>query len=223
VNNFIEPLEDRRLFAVPAFDPTNFGVTVTNPYMPLIPGTTYIYKGVQDGEPSRIVTQVTRKTKDILGVTTTVVRDRAFVRGELIEATLDWYAQDVEGNVWYFGEDTKELEDGKVVSTEGSWQAGVNGARPGIIMEAHPKVGDFYRQEFAGKVAADMARVLSVNTSTETPFASFGRRVLQTQEFTRLEPGVIEHKFYARGIGFVRSVMVRGGTEVFDLVGIRYG
>jgi hypothetical protein len=217
----IELLEDRRLFAVTPIDPANFVDAVTNPYMPLLPGTTYVYKGVQDGKPAKNLTTVTHQTKVLMGVATTQVHDRVYLKGKLIEETLDWYAQDKDGNVWYFGEDSKDIENGQVVSTEGSWQAGVNGARPGIVMKAHPKVGDYYRQEFAGKVAADRAKVISVNTSADVPFGAFGH-VLQTREFTELEPGVVEQKFYARGIGFVRSVMVKGGTEVFNLVAIRY-
>ncbi|HEV8605859.1 MAG TPA: hypothetical protein VGQ99_10860 [Tepidisphaeraceae bacterium] len=219
--NPIELLEGRQLLAVTPIDPANFVQTVNNPYMPLLPGTTYVFKGVQDGKPAKGLTTVTHQTKVLMGVTTTQVHDRVYLKGKLIEDTLDWYAQDKDGNVWYFGEDSKEIENGQVVSTEGSWQAGVNGARPGIVMEAHPKVGDYYRQEFAGKVAADRAKVLNVNTRADVPFAAFSH-VLQTKEFTELEPGVVEQKFYARGIGFVRSVMVKGGTEIFNLVAIRY-
>ncbi len=219
--NPIELLESRRLFAAAAPVPTDFVDTVTNPYMPLLPGTTYVYKGVQDGKPAKNITTVTHQTKLIMGVTTTVLHDRVYLKGKLIEDTLDWYAQDKNGAVWYFGEDSKEFANGVVTSTAGSWQAGVNGALPGVVMEAHPKNGDRYRQEFAGDVAADRAIVMNTNTSVQVPFAAF-THVLQTKEYTRLEPGVIELKFYARGIGFVRSVMTKGGTEFFNLVAIRY-
>jgi hypothetical protein len=217
--NTIELLEDRRLLA--AVDPANFVGAVTNPYMPLLPGMVYVYKGVEDGKPALNITTVTRQSKQILGVDITVVHDRVYINKKLAEDTLDWYAQDKQGNVWYFGEDSKEIENGKVVSTEGSWEAGVDGATPGIVMEAHPKRGDRYGQEHAGKVAQDKAAVLSVRQTTQVPFGTF-TRVLQTKEFTPLEPGVVEQKFYARGIGFIRSVMVKGGTEEYKLVAIRY-
>src|SRR5689334_22566742 len=126
-----------------AFDPNNFVSKIDNPYFPLKPGTTFIYRGETDGTPTRDVMTVTHQTKEILGVTTTVVHDRVYEDGVLTEDTFDWYAQDEDGNVWYFGEDTKELdENGNVTSTEGSWEAGVNGAEPGIVMLAHPHKGD---------------------------------------------------------------------------------
>ena len=217
--NTIETLEDRRLLAV---DPANFVDHVTNPYMPLLPGTVMVYKGVQDGQPALDISTVTHQSKQILGVNITVVHDRVYLKKKLAEDTMDWYAQDKQGNVWYFGEDSKEIENGQVTSTEGSWEAGVNGALPGIIMEAHPKRGDAYQQEFAGNTASDRAKVLSIRQTTTVPFGSF-TRVLQTREFTPLEPGVVEQKFFAKGIGFLRSVMVKGGTEEFHLVAIRYG
>lgn len=219
--NMIELLEVRRLFAV-TIDPANFVDHVTNPYMPLIPGAIYTYKGVEDGKPAMNIMTVTRQTKQIIGVNVTVVHDRVYINKKRVEDTLDWYAQDKQGNVWYFGEDSKEIgADGQVVSTEGSWQAGVNGARPGIVMEAHPKAGDRYQQEHAGDVAADRAIVMSLSAHSDVPFGSFSHE-LQTKEYTKLEPGVVEQKFYARGIGFVRSVMVKGGEEEYKLVRIRY-
>jgi hypothetical protein len=215
----IELLEDRRLMA--AVDPANFVGVVTNGYMPLVPGTTFVYNGQEDGKPARNITTVTRQSKQIMGVNVTVVHDRVFLNKKLAEDTLDWYAQDKQGNVWYFGEDSKEIENGKVVSTEGSWQSGVNGALPGIVMEAHPKRGDRYQQEHAGDVAADRAIVMSIRAHSDVPFGAFSK-VLQTKEFTKLEPGVVEQKFYAKGIGFIKSVMVKGGSEEYHLVAIRY-
>jgi len=217
--NTMEMLEDRRLMAV---DPANFVDVVTNPYLPLLPGTISVYKGVQDGQPALDIRTVTHQSKQILGVNITVVHDRVYLKRKLAEDTMDWYAQDKQGNVWYFGEDSKEIKNRQVVNTEGSWQAGVNGALPGIIMEAHPRKGDAYQQEFAGNTASDRAKVLSIRQTTQVPFGAF-KRVLQTREFTPLEPGVVEQKFFARGIGFLRSVMVKGGTEEFHLVAIRYG
>ena len=217
--NTMEILEDRRMLAV---DPANFVDVVNNPYMPLLPGTVFVYKGQEDGKPALNITTVTGQSKQILGVNVTVVHDRVYIKKKLAEDTLDWYAQDKQGNVWYFGEDSKEIENGQVVSTDGSWEAGVNGALPGIVMEAHPKRGDKYQQEFAGETASDRAKVLSVRHRADVPFGAF-TRVLQTKEFTPLEPGVVEQKYYARGIGFVRSVMVKGGNEEYKLVAIRYG
>jgi hypothetical protein len=204
------------------FDPSNFVKKIDNPYFPLKPGTTFIYRGETEGTPTRDVTIVTHKTKEILGVTTTVVHDSVYEDGILTEDTFDWYAQDKQGNVWYFGEDTKELdENGNVVSTEGTWQAGVNGAEPGIVMLAHPKKGDKYQQEFAQDVAQDMAQVLGYKDSLCVRYGCF-KHVLVIKEWTPLEPGVVENKYYARGVGFIYSKMVKGGDETLELVRIRH-
>ena len=200
-------------------DPAHFVRYVTNSFFPLKPGTTFFYKGTKDGAPTTTIVSVSQKTKRILGVLCTVVHDQAFEDGVLVEDTYDWYAQDDQGNVWYFGEATKELDPrGKVTSTEGSWEAGVNGAQPGIIMKAHPHVGDRYRQEFLRGVAEDMAQVLRLEDNAAcVPYGCFDD-LLQTREWTPLEPNVTEHKYYAEGVGFVLSVMVRGGRERSQLV-----
>jgi hypothetical protein len=204
-------------------DPGNFVSKVDNKFFPLKPGTTFFYKGAEEGAPTTNKTFVTHKTKQILGVDTTVVRDRAFKKGVLVEDTFDWYAQDKDGNVCYFGEDTKELDKhGNVISTEGSWEAGVDGAEPGIIMEAKPKVDDTYQQEFAPGVAEDMAKILSLDKSTCVPYRCFGNLLL-TKEWTPLEPGVAEHKYYAKDVGFIRGVIVTGGKEHTELVRITTG
>jgi hypothetical protein len=195
---------------------------VTNPYFPLTPGTTYIYRGETEGTPTRDVTTVTSDTKVILGVTTIVVHDQAYEEGVLVEDTYDWYAQDKAGNVWYFGEDTKELdENGNVISTEGSWEAGVSGAEPGIIMEANPKKGDKYQQELAPDVAEDMAQVTGFRDSLCVKYGCF-EHVLVTKEWTPLEPGVVEKKYYAKGVGFIFSEMVKGGEETSELVRVKH-
>ncbi len=199
---------------------------ITNKYMPLDPGTTFLYEGTKDGLPTSDQVFVTHETKKIIGVITVVVHDQGFdENGKLVEDTFDWFAQDDAGNVWYFGEDTKELDPntGKVVSTEGSWQAGKKGAKPGIIMEAHPKVGDQYQQEFAAGVAEDMAQVLSLHASVCVPYGCFHGNVLQTEEFTPLEPGVIDNKYYAPGVGDVKEITVQGGEEESHLVQIIKG
>ena len=201
-------------------NPQDFTTVINNPFFPLVPNTTYVYVGTTEGSAARDEFAVTRRTKVILGVTCREVRDRGYIDGVLAEDTLDWFAQDTDGNVWYFGEDTKELDaNGNVVSTEGSWQAGVNGAQPGIVMEADPRVGDIYQQEFLTGVAEDMATVLALNKTVNVPFGSF-KGCLETEEFTPLEPGTIDHKFYGRGVGLVQSVALRGGRERLELVTI---
>jgi hypothetical protein len=204
----------------PQIDPANFVSAVTNPYFPLVPGTTFVYEGESEGVPTREVMTVTNQTKLILGVTTTVVHVQSFEDGVLIEETFDWYAQDVEGNVWYFGEDTQELDEaGNVVSTEGSWEAGVDGAQPGIIMLADPKKGKRYQQENAPDVAEDMAQVRRLNASVCVPYGCFDN-VLVTKEWTPLERGVVENKYYAPGVGFILSVTTKGGDERLELVSV---
>jgi hypothetical protein len=203
-------------------DPDDFVSVIDNPYFPLTPGTTFIYRGETEGEPTRNETYVTYDTKLILGVTTTVVHDQAFDKGVLVEDTFDWYAQDVDGNVWYFGEDTKELDkNGNVISTEGSWEAGVDGAEPGIVMLADPKKGDRYQQEFAPGIAEDMAQVIGFEDSFCVRYGCF-EDVLVTKEWTPLERGVVENKYYAKGVGFIFGVMVKGGDEQTELVRVRH-
>lgn len=201
--------------------PTEFVAHVDNPWFPLHPGTTYVYRGVKDGQPSRDVFAVTSATKTIEGIRCTVVRDRLYLQGRLHERTQDWYAQDEAGNVWYFGEATAELNrDGSVRTTEGSWQAGVHGARAGIFMPAHPHRGQTGLQEFYAGHAEDHFRVLSLAARIHTPAASSNRALL-TREWTPLEPGVVDHKLYVKGVGNVLEQTIRGGDERNTLVSIR--
>jgi hypothetical protein len=162
---------------------------------------------------------VTHSTKQIMGVKCVVVDDRVLAHGNLTEKTFDWYAQDKNGNVWYFGENSKEYKNGKV-STEASWEAGKDGAEPGVIMQAHPKVGRTYRQEYLKGVAEDMAKVLDLNGSVTVPYSSFNH-VLVTKEWSPLEPGVVAHKYYAAGGGDVKEVAVKGPLETLELVDVR--
>jgi hypothetical protein len=201
----------------PVIDPANFTTGIDNPFSPLVPRTSYKYQGVVAEGQEIDTVEVTKYTKVILGVTCVVVRDTAFVNGALAELTDDYLAQDKQGNVWYFGEDSKEYLNGVVVSTEGSWEAGVNGAQPGIIMEAHPKVGDTYRQEFSKGVAEDMAEVLSTSETVTVPFGTF-TNCLMTKEWSPLDKKVVEYKWYAAGVGFIKSTMVQGGTDTSELV-----
>jgi len=206
---------------IPPFNPKNFVKQVDNKYFPLKPGTTFTYRGESEGSPTRGVMTVTSQTKKILGVTTIVIHDVGYEDGVLVEDTFDWFAQDKDGNVWYFGEDTKELdEDGNVISTEGSWEAGVDGAEPGIIMEANPKKGDKYRQELAPDVAEDMAQVIGFEDSFCVPYGCF-EDVLVTKEWSPLDKGTVENKYYAQGVGFLSAVMVKGGDEQTELVRVR--
>ena len=196
-------------FFAPKFNPDSFVRRVDNRFFPLVPGTQFVYKGEEDGEQETNVTLVTKERKHILGISAVVVLDRVFVDGELQEKTLDWYAQDTRGNVWYLGEDTQELEDGKVVSTEGSWEAGVKGAVAGIIMPAHPVVGQHYRQEFFAGEAEDEAQEVARDLDITVPYGSF-HDCIKTVEWTRLEPGIKEAKFYCPRVGFVKAVDVQG-------------
>lgn len=204
-------------------DPAGFAARVTNPWFPLRPGSTYVYRGVKDGQPSRDVVAVTARTKTIQGVACTVVRDRLYLRGRLHERTADWYAEDKAGNVWYFGEATAELSRaGRVTSTEGSWEAGADGARAGVFMPANPHRGQTGQQEYYKGHAEDRFRVLSLAASVETPAVSSNRALL-IREWTPLEPGVVDHKLYVRNVGMVLEQAVKGGDERNSLVSRRSG
>lgn len=202
--------------AVPV--PRRFGADVTNPWYPLRPGTVLVYRGVKDGKPARDVLTVTHRTRKIAGARCRVVHDRLYLRGRLAERTTDWYTQDAKGNVWYYGEATAELDaHGRVTTTEGSWRAGIDGARPGIFMPAHPAVGQVFRQELYRGHAEDRFRVTGLNANVTVPLGSFAHALLTT-ETTRLEPGVVDHKHYVRGIGTVKEQTVKGGDERLELV-----
>jgi hypothetical protein len=194
---------------------------VDNPWYPLIPGTTYVYRGAKDGHPSREVLTVTHRTRLIAGVPCVVIEDRLYLSGHLEERTTEWYSQGNRGNVWYFGENTAELpKDGHVTSTSGAWQAGINGAKPGLFMFAHPKIGQTAQQEFYKGQAAVHFRVLSLHASASTPYTT-SSNVLLTEEWTPLEPGVLDHKLYVRGIGTVLEQTVQGGSEQAALVSFK--
>ena len=205
--------------AIPSFalgsgpiDPANFTATVDNPWFPLIPGTVFRSVGERDGKAVDIFT-VTRDTKVIDGVTCVVVDDRGIIDGVLEERTLDYYTQDLAGNVWYFGEDTQELDaKGHVTSTEGTWHAGLDGAVPGIYMEADPVVGHTFRQEFYKGHAEDQFIVKDLAASIKVPYGVFNDALL-TEEWTTLEPDVLDHKYYVKGIGQVLEVAVKGPVE----------
>jgi hypothetical protein len=197
--------------------PAHFTTTIDNPFLPFVPGTRMVYRSTDAGETGREVVQVTDRTRLVDGVRVRVVRDRAYVGGELVEDTRDFYAQDRRGNVWYFGENTKTLRNGTVTSTKGSWAAGRNGASAGIVMEAHPRVGDTYSQEDAPGVGEDRAKVLSLDAAATVPYGTF-TGLLKTKDFSPLEPAVVEHKFFLRGVGSILEKEVRGGNERLALV-----
>jgi hypothetical protein len=194
---------------------------VDNPWIPLRPGTVTTSKGEDDGDPATDVFRVTHRTRTILGIRATVIDDRVYVRGRLEERTTDWYAQDRAGNVWYLGEKTATLEpDGRVQSTEGTWRAGVDGARAGLFMPAHPRVGEVHEQEYYRGHAEDRFKILRFGVTVRTPAVS-SRHAMLVRETTPLEPGVVDHKIYVRGFGTVREQTVKGGNERYRLVSVR--
>lgn len=198
--------------------PSNFVSTVDNPYFPLTPGAVYTYHAETEDGLEVITSTVTIDTKVIMGVTTIVVFVEEVLAGELIEETNDWYAQDIHGNVWYFGEFAKEFKDGEF-SSEGSWEAGVDGALPGIIMLGNPENGMSYAQERAPDVAQDMGRVLSLSKTVTVPYGTFPN-CLKTEDFNLLEPGSNEFKYYAPGLGLVLEEEPNDGQKRVELVSV---
>jgi hypothetical protein len=200
-------------------DPSDFVETIDNPYLPLEPGTRWEYRAVSSEGEERIVVTVLDKAKVVDGVRATVVHDKVTMKdGSLVEDTYDWFAQDKKGNVWYLGEATKAYDGGKV-STEGSWEAGVDGARAGVSMLAEPTVGTKYRQEYYEGEAEDVGKVLATDESVTGPTGSYDR-VVKTEDTTPLEPDVLEHKWYAPGVGVVQERDISGGDEKVTLVKI---
>ena len=202
----------------PQIRASHFTPNVTNAWFPLAPGKILLYTGDKDRVPAIDIFVPTRRTKLIDGVRTRVVEDRLYTRGFLAERTSDYYAQDRCGNVWYFGEDTAELNrHGKVTSRSGSFHAGLNGAQPGVLMQAHPQIGRKFRQEWAPGQAEDKYHALDFSSSARVPFGSFHRTLLRTAETTALEPGVLDNKYYLRGVGSVLETTIKGGHETLRL------
>jgi hypothetical protein len=200
---------------------STFSARVDNPWFPLKPGTRYLYTGEKDGKPSRDIVTVTHRTKTIEGVPCVAVHDRLYLRGRLEERTTDWYSQDSKGNVWYFGENTAELDKhGHVTNTSGTWRAGVHGAKPGIYMPGHPRIGQSSLQEFYKGQAEDHFKVVGLFGTVTGRKAT---NTLLTQEWTPLEPGVLDHKMYVRGIGTVLEQTEKGGSERNELVSVTRG
>ena len=198
--------------------PADFVDTIDNPYWPMAPGTKWVYRESDTkGNAQRVKVTVTDRTRDISGVQATVVHDKVTERGELIENTFDWYAQDVCGNVWYMGENTKEYENGQVVTTAGSWEHGVDDAFAGVVVPSDPQVGMTYRQEYFAGEAEDAAEILSIDEQAQVPFGHFND-VLLTKDFTPLHPRILEYKLYAPGIGPVLVFGVSGGSDREELL-----
>jgi hypothetical protein len=206
---------------------SNFGSNITNPYFPLVPGTVFHYLNrTIDGTDTsyrQIEVTVSENTKLIAGVQCREVHDVVTEGGELTEDTYDWYAQDNSGNVWYFGEHTKSMKDKNGSTTEGSWKAGEQNACPGIIMWADPQshIGETYYQEFLIGIAEDQAQVINTNSMVTVPYGNFSKCV-KTKEFTNLEPGVIENKYYAKNVGLLKTEMVAGGNELEVLISVTH-
>jgi hypothetical protein len=197
------------LIAALAAAPSHVSPNVTNPWFPLRPGMVLRYAGTDEGVPVKDVLSISRKTRAVPGGRARIVHDRVFKHGGVVEDTLDWYGQDRAGNVWYFGEATKELDArGRVITREGSWETGVNGARAGVFMPAHPRVGRSYRQEYYKGHAEDHFEIESIRGD-----------VMVTHEWTPLEPGVLDQKVYVRGIGETSEDSLRGGSEHLHLTG----
>jgi len=193
----------------------NFTETIDNPYFPLVPGTTFFYEGEggEENETLRAEVYVSNETREVMGVNTTVVKETEYEDGELEEESLKWYAQDNEGNVWYFGENSTEYDDGESVTADDSWEAGVNDSKPGIIMPGDPQIGDIYYQAFAPlEGVVEIAEVLSLNENVTVPYGSF-EDVLKTKETDLLEPGEEENRYYAPNVGMILEIEMEVDEE----------
>lgn len=206
---------------VAALDPKDFVPHIDNPLWPMSPGNLWVYREANTrGQAQRVRVEVLERKKEIQGIDATVVHDVVSDRGELVENTFDWYAQDLCGTIWYLGENTREYENGHVVSRAGSWEAGVDGAQAGVVMPANPHVGLAYRQEYYEGEAEDAAKVLSLLEKAQVRAGHF-RHVLLTKDYTPLHPRILEYKLYAPGVGPVIVVGVSGGSDREGLVRYR--
>jgi hypothetical protein len=203
-------------------DPADFVARIDNPYWPMAPGTRWVYREFDFEGSQRVTVTVLERTRTIEGIDATVVHDVVSERGDLVENTFDWYAQDVCGNVWYMGENTKEYENGEVVSTAGSWEHGVDGAMAGVVVPGDPQVGLTYRQEYYAGEAEDAGQIVSLDEQAQPPFGHF-RNVIQTRDFTPLHPRVLEYKLYAPGVGPVIALGISGGSDREELVRFQPG
>ena len=207
-----------------SLDPADFTTEIDNPYWPMAPGSRWVYRETDsEGAELRVEVTATSKTKQIAnGVEARVVHDLVTENGQPVEDTYDWYAQDSAGNLWYMGEDTKEFKNGKVASTAGSWEAGVDGAQPGIALPADPEAGLAYRQEYYAGEAEDNGEIVSTDEQAEVPAGHYSPAVM-TKDTTPVEPKVLEFKFYAKGIGPVLEITASGGSDRDELVSFHPG
>ena len=203
-------------------DPAEFTADIDHPYWPMTPGTQWEYRELDgDGEELRVVVTATNETREIAnGVVARVVRDTVYAGDQIVEDTFDWYAQHEDGTVWYLGEDTAEFEDGEIASTEGSFEAGVDGAQAGVLLPGDPEPGQVYRQEYLADEAEDVGEVLRLGERAEAPYGAFDD-VLVTRDTNALEPEVVEYKFYARDVGPLLALDVAGGAGREELVDVR--
>ena len=202
-------------------DPADFSADVTNPFWPMKPGTRWTYHNVENGQPPQdievIVTTATKKLAN--GVTARAVRDTARVKGQISEDTVDWYAQDTKGNVWYMGENTAEFKNGKIDTREGSWEAGKDGAMPGIMLPAQPRDGQKYRQEYKKGEAEDNGEIIATKDLVEVKAGRY-KDALVTMDTSSVETTAVEYKFYAPGVGPLLALDVSGGAAREELVKI---
>ena len=208
----------------PKINPADFSSVIDNKYFPLKPGTSFHYSGVaEDGKtPQTDVMTATSRTKEILGVKARVIRDIVSSHGRPMEKTDDWYAQDKYGNVWYMGEDTRELHGGRFVKMSDSWEGGVNGAKPGIIMPGNPQPGDAYRQEYYPGHAMDQAKVLGSGGPLKVAYGSFKDTLLTEETSPTIDPGVREQKYYVPGVGDIKEHTVAGDKERIQLISVKH-
>jgi hypothetical protein len=200
-----------------SIDPADFVDEIDNPYLPYAPGDRWVYEETSDGETERVEVVVTDEEREVMGVPVTVVRDTVTVDGEMVEDTFDWFAQDRGGNVWYFGEEVDNFEDGELVDHDGSWEAGVDGALPGILMLADPLPGEAYPQEYYPGEAEDLGQVLRVDETVSGPAGEF-TDVVVTRDWNPLEPEVVENKYFAPGVGLVYETKVAGEEGELNLL-----
>jgi len=206
----------------PVIVPANFAADVTNPWFPLKPGSRWLYTGTKDNKKAKDVVTVPNATTTIAGVPCRLVKDALYLNGKLEERTTDYYSQDLQGNVWDFGEDTASLDaSGKVVDTEGSWKTGAGGAEPGVFMQADPQLNVLFRQEWYAGHAEDQFSAIDLSATITVPFGSYSD-ALRTKETNKLEPTVVDNKVYAKGIGEVLEVQVKGPPPIEKLVLVSY-
>ena len=204
----------------PQISPADFSSEVTNMFFTLEPGTVFVYEAEKAEGHERIEVTVLSETRMVMGVEAVIVKDQVFLDGELIEDTRDWYAEDLEGNVWYFGEETAEYEGGVMTTTAGSWEAGIDGAKPGLIMKANPQVGDSYRLEYYAGEAEDMADVVTLNESLVVPAGAF-TGCLKTYDYTPLDPNAKEYKYYCPEVQGVALEVNIEDNERMELISVK--